>query len=410
MASLSATSISAEQFEVYRKEHASLLTAAQHHLSLLMRLVGEYQCASGIATADAVLLHVAGAPSLTDARRWKPGVRLLDDDYAPQCLARGGCVVAGESRHPDVLVPIAGGHDSLAAILAFTCDGDADVAVGPALLCVAQALSAALQLHEFRRDHERIISAIGHELRQPLSALVTAMELFKRMPGELPGHPFHVARRQVMQLSRLVDSLLDMSRILTGKLRIRHQVVELRTIVAAAVESVRTDATTKHQEISTDLGAAPIWCIGDVARVQQVVTNLLVNAVRYTPQNGCVIVTSREEGADAVVQVADNGPGFDPRDVERIFRPFMPRSTTSQGLGLGLPISRGIVEALGGSLTALTDGPGRGATFTVRLPNVSQRTRDLRDTLARTRQQTLNLVERSRMLRTALGPSHRRRA
>jgi two-component system CheB/CheR fusion protein len=178
--------------------------------------------------------------------------------------------------------------------------------------------------------------------------------------------------------ARLIDDLLDVTRIVRGKVELDKRPIELCTIVRRAVEVCKEDIDARRLHFGMDLGpASPYWIEADAARLQQVFWNLLKNAIKFTPLAGCVGIRCHPENGHVVIELKDSGAGIEPEALARIFNPFeqAERSITRQfgGLGLGLTISKALVEMHGGSIEAFSDGKGKGAMFRVTLPLVSAR-------------------------------------
>jgi signal transduction histidine kinase len=186
-----------------------------------------------------------------------------------------------------------------------------------------------------------------------------------------PPRAFEIAQRQSAHLVSLVDSLLELSRLLSGKLRMARQLADVRTVVSHAIEAVRSDIESRRQVIHIHLPDLPVWCVVDSSRLQQVFVNLLTNAQRYTDDRGEIRVTVSGD-RQVEVSVNDNGPGIAPDARERIFQPFAQQAETGHGLGLGLSISRRIVEMHGGTLDVQTGDGGVGSRFVVSLPSAAQ--------------------------------------
>jgi two-component system CheB/CheR fusion protein len=182
--------------------------------------------------------------------------------------------------------------------------------------------------------------------------------------------------RQVDHLARLVDDLLDVSRITTGKIGLQRERLDAAAVVQGAVESCRTMIDAKSQALEIDLPREAIWIDADPTRLSQVVQNLLNNAVKYTPVGGRIEVALHREGESAAIRVQDNGIGIAPAFLPKVFDLFAQAdpglARTEGGLGLGLALVRQIVEMHGGSVEASSAGEGRGARFTVRLPCVAK--------------------------------------
>jgi len=219
---------------------------------------------------------------------------------------------------------------------------------------------------------DEFLAMLGHELRNPLSPILTALQLMKlRGSGELERERALI-ERQAHHLLRLVDDLLDISRITRGKLQLCRTGVELAEVVAQAVETVRPLLAQRAHRLVVEVPTDGLLVEGDAPRLAQVVANLLMNAAKYTPGEGRIEVRATAEGGDAVLAVRDNGIGIAPELLPSVFDLFVqgPRSRdrAEGGLGLGLAIAQNLVSLHGGTIAARSEGLGRGAEFTVRLP------------------------------------------
>ena len=224
------------------------------------------------------------------------------------------------------------------------------------------------------RAKEDFIAVVSHELRTPLTAIVAWVRMLRsgridpdRAQQALAG----IERSAVMQV-QIVDDLLDLSRILAGKMEIDQQPVDLSALVERTVETVRMDADARRVTLTTAIDPAAPVVLGDGRRLQQVVTNLLTNAIKFTEAGGRIEVCLERAGESARLRVTDTGQGIDPAVLPFVFDRFRQGDTDTQrrhgGLGLGLSIVRHLVELHGGTVTAESPGRGRGATFTVTLP------------------------------------------
>jgi signal transduction histidine kinase len=243
-----------------------------------------------------------------------------------------------------------------------------------------RAREATLREQDARSEAERanrakdqFLAVLSHELRTPLNAVLGWTQILQAAEPTEPTIVRALAsiRRNAEAQQRLVEDLLDVSRIISGKLPFEREAFDLRSSIAAAVESVRPSAETKGIVLESQLDATPP-AVGDAGRIQQVAANLLSNAIKFTPGGGHVAVTLHDCGDAAVFEVADDGAGL-PGDLHaHIFERFRQGdgSTTRKhgGLGLGLAIAKHIVEAHGGAIAAESDGPETGARFRVRLP------------------------------------------
>jgi PAS domain S-box-containing protein len=233
-------------------------------------------------------------------------------------------------------------------------------------------------LKESDRRKDEFLAVLAHELRNPLAPIRNALHIMK-LPAATPqavGRIRDVAERQVSHLTRLVDDLLDVSRIVRGKIELRKERVDLATIVNRAIETARPVIDAERHEFSATIDAAPVWLNVDPVRLAQVVANLLNNAAKYTEKGGHIRLTAGREGGAAVIRVGDTGIGLDRDMLSRIFEMFTqvaPAHARSQGgLGIGLTLVKNLVEMHGGTVTAHSEGQGRGSEFVVRLPLAPQ--------------------------------------
>jgi two-component system CheB/CheR fusion protein len=218
------------------------------------------------------------------------------------------------------------------------------------------------------------LGTIAHELRNPLAPLVNAVELIRSadVPDRTSADALKIIDRQISTLNRLVDDLLDVTRLDTGKAALRLDVVELKDIVSETAALVRPDAEGRQQELIVLMIDGPVPVKGDATRLQQVLVNLLNNAIKYTPPRGKIWMRVTTEGGDAVVRVEDTGVGMSADILPRIFDVFTQeqssRAVAPGGLGVGLSVVRELVKLHGGTVQARSEGKGKGSVFTVRLP------------------------------------------
>ena len=248
-------------------------------------------------------------------------------------------------------------------------------------LTESQATEAQRQradgLAEANRNREEFMALLSHELRSPLSPIVNALSILRQMRTNDPiiENAGNIIDRQVGQMVRLVDDLLDISRITKGKLRLTREKMELRVVANHAAETVRPLMEARKHEFSVALPTRPVWVDADPARMEQVVVNLLNNAAKYTDTGGLVRMTVSREGDDAVIRVRDNGVGIAPDLLPKIFELFTQvdgsLGRSYGGLGIGLALARNLVEMQDGRLLAHSGGPGKGSEFTVKLPVVA---------------------------------------
>jgi PAS domain S-box-containing protein len=232
----------------------------------------------------------------------------------------------------------------------------------------------AADLSEADRRKNEFLAMLAHELRNPLAPISNAARALKvgdRDPDALRSAAA-MLERQVKQMSRLVDDLLDMSRIARGKIELRKARVEVSPIVEQAVEAVRAQYSSTSRELTIRMPPTPVALLADPARLAQIVSNLLNNACKFTDASGHVWLTVEEDRGQAVIRVRDDGIGLAPDHVSRVFDMFAQVDTSLErsrdGLGIGLTLVKSLVEMHGGTVEAHSDGLGRGSEFVVRLP------------------------------------------
>jgi PAS domain S-box-containing protein len=231
----------------------------------------------------------------------------------------------------------------------------------------------AEQLRNADRRKDEFLATLAHELRNPLAPIRTGVELL-RISSENPSsqHTLGIMSRQLSHMVRLIDDLLDVSRITRGKLELKRGLVNVGAIVDAAVESSRPAIDQGKHTLIVNVSERGMMLDADLTRLAQVISNLLNNSTRYTPPGGLIELSVRREGEFSVIAVSDNGLGIPEHQLEDVFEMFSqldraPESTRG-GLGIGLALVRSLVEMHGGTVRAKSAGPGLGSTFTVRLP------------------------------------------
>ena len=236
---------------------------------------------------------------------------------------------------------------------------------------VTEQVRAKTKIDEEVRRRDQFLAMLSHELRNPLGAVVTATAMLKGGDG-VGDRAVSVLERQSRQMARLLDDLLEVSRVTQNKIELRRRVVDLRLVAAEAADAVRPQMDEKGLDFRVDLDADPVWVDGDAARLQQVQINLLSNAVKYTASGGHVTLRVRAESNGAVIRVIDNGAGIPSQLLESVFDLFVQASHTRDrsngGLGVGLTLARALVEMHGGTVGVRSDGDGTGSEFSVRLP------------------------------------------
>jgi PAS domain S-box-containing protein len=284
---------------------------------------------------------------------------------------RDGTRITVESRwslerdpagHPTVVLAI--NHDVTARKQA-----DAERA---ALLEREQAARADAEAASRMKDE--FLATLSHELRTPLNAILGWSSMLRagHVEPTRRAHAADIIERNAKHQAQLIDDILDVSRIIAGKLRLELKVLALGPILAAAADVVRPAANAKEIQIAIDEQPTLASLVADPTRLQQVVWNLLSNAVKFTPRGGRVTVAAENDGDEVVLRVRDDGQGISPTFLPHVFERFRQADSSTTrphgGLGLGLSIVRHLVELHGGTVAAASEGAGRGATFTVRLP------------------------------------------
>jgi signal transduction histidine kinase/CheY-like chemotaxis protein len=236
-----------------------------------------------------------------------------------------------------------------------------------------QAARARAECQSQAKDE--FLATLSHELRSPLNAMMGWLWWLRRgdLDAERSTRALDILERNTKALAQLIDDLLDVSRIIAGKLRLELSTVRLADVIAAAVDAVAPAAAGKHIDVTlvVEAGIEPIT--GDAERLQQVLGNLLSNAIKFTPEGGHVAVRLERVGSSARIAITDTGPGIDPAILPHVFDRFrqgVAAVQSTKGLGLGLSIARHLVELHGGSISAGGNAEGRGATFAVVLPLV----------------------------------------
>ena len=243
---------------------------------------------------------------------------------------------------------------------------------------IARQTELAEELRIADRRKDEFLALLAHELRNPLAPLRNAINILRLKESPDPEVLWcrGVIERQATQLTRLVDDLLDVSRITLGKIKLRPQALDLGTVVARAVETSRPLIDAHRHDLLVTLPEGAVRVEGDRARLTQVIANLLNNAAKYQNDCGTIVLTVEREAATAVITVRDRGIGIAPEMLSEIFQLFAQGERTLDraqgGLGIGLSLVKTVVELHGGRVSAASDGPGRGSEFAIRLPCLLQ--------------------------------------
>jgi PAS domain S-box-containing protein len=339
-----------------------------------------------VIRASRVAQSITGATLLL--RRFDEAVRLdAPDDPAParSLLARAlrGETTTGEEvtllrdhREPiDLLLsagPIASSDgEVLGCVISFVDITDRKRAAEERQRLLEAATAARIEAETANRAKDEFLAMLGHELRNPLAPILTALELMKLRPDESCTREREVIERQVKHVVTLVGDLLDVSRIARGKVQLDRKPVDLARAIEKAIEAAAPLLDERRHRIVVDV-APGLWLDGDETRICQVVSNLVTNAAKYTPEGGTITVAAARKHGEIVITVRDTGVGIPPDLLPHLFDLFVQGRRTLDraegGLGLGLAIVQSLVELHGGTVRARSDGPHTGSEFEVRLP------------------------------------------
>lgn len=226
------------------------------------------------------------------------------------------------------------------------------------------------------KNKDQFISVLSHELKNPLAAILAGVQMLDiTQDTDLITKSKEVIKRQTDKLCRLVDDLLELTRITQNKINLKRKNINLNETVRNIVGDVILGYEKKGIKFGAKIQAEPIFLNADPVRIAQTIENILTNALKFTQENGTVQLTLKREGNCAVINIKDNGIGINPESLPHLFKPFTQADDTldrsNGGLGLGLSIVKGIVDLHGGTVSAYSDGLGKGSTFTIRLPIAS---------------------------------------
>ena len=239
---------------------------------------------------------------------------------------------------------------------------------------VSEQKRADERIQEAMRRRDEFLAMLSHELRNPLGAVVTAAALLKgtECPPDKRPHLVEIIERQSQQMARLLDDLLEVSRVTQNKIELRKVRVDLGTVTREAADAVRNLMESRKIEFTVIIEPLPVYVVGDPARLQQIQVNLLTNAGKYTHRGGRVRLEARREGDQALIVVRDDGAGIPKDMLDNVFELFVQSNRTLDrsdgGLGVGLTLVRSLVQMHGGTVTATSAGEGKGCEFVVRLP------------------------------------------
>jgi signal transduction histidine kinase/CheY-like chemotaxis protein len=297
-------------------------------------------------------------------------------------MVLGYAIVNVRYISPDGAVSVTGAQQHIAlALFTFSCA--LIIVLGEAMrrardryrVSEAALKERARELQRADDNKGRFLAVLSHELRNPLAPLRTGLWLLRVKNQDPAVNETHdMMERQIAQMARLIDDLLDVSRIDRGKLELRAEHLALDALLRTAIDTARPNIDNQGHELVVRQPAEPLYVEGDLVRLAQVVSNLLNNAAKFTPPNGRIELSVHAEGKTVVVRVADNGIGIEAQRLPEVFEAFVQLDSSKPpagGLGLGLTLARSIVRRHGGDIEARSAGPGKGAEFLVRLPLAS---------------------------------------
>ena len=318
-------------------------------------------------------------------------VILADEALQPEVTAGLLAAMASQPAWSDLplIVFTRGGEGSERLIESLAPLGNTTILERPVRLstlisAVKAALRARFRQYEVRdllqrqgeadRRKDEFLAMLGHELRNPLAAIRNALFVLDQVDGkeERSARQREIILRQTQHLVRMVDDLLDVSRVTLGKIILKRRTVDLREVAERCITELGMAALARSNGLELEVRSRPVVVQGDPVRLEQVLCNLVQNAIKYTPRGGRISLAIEEEAGQAVVRVSDTGIGISQEALQSIFEPFAQVESSRQrsqgGLGLGLPLVRSLVELHGGRVEAHSDGPGRGSQIVVRLP------------------------------------------
>ena len=351
----------------------------RHGLELLRQIVPCDCCAllyvtSGLERRMVTVPEPSATEAATLAVTLDEMLELLSERQSPTSDAAHPSEPPPRSGRADRAVPVSG----LVPVIGGLFVGGAAAPCDEEDLCllsiVAAQIAAYLTTLRLHHDKDEFIATLSHELRTPLTAVVGWAALLRA--GSLPEvsrvRALDAVARNATTLTRLTEDILDLSRISTGKLRIELQPIDVAHVVEASVDAARPQAEARAIHLECEIDRAPRWLLGDQERLQQVVSNLLMNAIKFTPRGGKIKVLVDHTADHVQIEVRDTGKGISPEFLPYVFDRSRQAASSSRrgsdGLGLGLSIVRSLVQLHGGRVRAESAGPGLGATFTIVLP------------------------------------------
>lgn len=304
-------------------------------------------------------------------------LRNSGDELLPEILASLKRVAGGELIGQwETRVLLADGEEHYfmgnAVPLREEC-GDVHGAVA-ALVDITERIRAEMALKEADRRKDEFLAMLAHELRNPIAPIRTAFDIIRRSPDDVRRRDWalEVVDRQLVQLTRIIDDLLELGRIVNGKIALKRETTTLRTLVSSAIESARPLINAQRHVLHVDLPNQDMPLHVDPVRISQALTNLLTNAAKFTPAGGTILVSARRQGDELELRVQDTGRGIDKSLLPRVFDMFVQGecdlARSEGGLGIGLSVVRRIVDLHGGRIKARSEGKDKGSEFAIHLP------------------------------------------
>jgi PAS domain S-box-containing protein len=317
--------------------------------------------------------HLFGM-NMEQARRSRLQNLFSDREAAAEAI---GAALSGSFRMTGLEIERDGAQRHVEANFGVLRD-DAQTTIGAVAILrdVTERFRAEQELRESSRQKDEFLAMLAHELRNPLAPIRNAVQLLSQIGQDDPRarRAVDVIGRQSGHMSALISDLLDVARVTRGAIVLEREVIAIEVIVRDAIEQARGLMRSRQQDFGVDQPDAPLHVHGDRKRLTQVLANLLINAAKYTPEQGRIRLGWRGDGGHVVVTVSDNGIGMDAALRSRVFDLFVQAERSPDradgGLGLGLALVRSLVSMHGGSVSAHSDGPGCGSTFSLRLPRV----------------------------------------
>lgn len=241
---------------------------------------------------------------------------------------------------------------------------------------VARRTEVQMKLEETDKNRDRFLSTLAHEMRTPLGTATNILQLVEGRGGPTP-QMLDILKRQMRVMTRLVDDVLESTRAAENKLTFEMQPIQLSVILKDTVEGMRQAIENKGHRLHLDIRDDSLWVEGDALRLIQVFTNILTNAVKYTPEHGEIRISAFQEEGSAVVRFRDNGIGIPKETLPRLFDMYfqteVSRKHAQGGLGIGLPLVKRLLQRHGGDISGTSEGVGQGSEFTIRLPLTDKR-------------------------------------